>query len=166
MGIGEARRDVREGRLLPVPVHLRGTGYAGAKRLGHGEAYQYAHDEPDAVAAQDYLGVERSTIGPWTEASSGSWPSGWPRSAPACGKAARSNGLQSGGCPDSGTTLRVVATKMGLSLGQRLRIDEFQQDLDLRMEALLHRTEPGGVLQLGPLGVRRASGPWACGPPS
>jgi putative ATPase len=64
VGIGEARHDVREGRLLPVPVHLRGSSYAGAKRLGHGEGYQYAHDSPDAVAAQDYLGVEREYYRP------------------------------------------------------------------------------------------------------
>jgi putative ATPase len=64
VGIGEARRDVREGRLLPVPVHLRGAGYGGAKRLGHGQSYQYAHDEPGAVAAQDYLGVERQYYRP------------------------------------------------------------------------------------------------------
>jgi putative ATPase len=64
MGISEARHDVSEGRLLPVPVHLRGTGYAGAKRLGHGEGYQYSHDHPDAVAEQDYLGVEREYYRP------------------------------------------------------------------------------------------------------
>jgi len=59
VGIAEARRDVREGRVLPVPVHLRDRHYSGAKRLGHGEGYQYAHDDPEGVAAQDYLGVER-----------------------------------------------------------------------------------------------------------
>ncbi|NLY00461.1 MAG: replication-associated recombination protein A [Rhodopirellula sp.] len=64
VGIGEARRDVREGRLLPVPVHLRDRHYAGAKRLGHGEDYQYAHDHPDGIAAQDYLGVEREYYRP------------------------------------------------------------------------------------------------------
>lgn len=64
VGIREARRDVSEGRLLPVPVHLRGSSYPGAKRLGHGEGYQYAHDSPDAVAAQDYLGVEREYYRP------------------------------------------------------------------------------------------------------
>ena len=64
VGIAEARQDVREGRLLPVPVHLRDRHYAGAKRLGHGEGYQYAHDAPDAVAAQDYLGVEREYYRP------------------------------------------------------------------------------------------------------
>ncbi|MBN1589421.1 MAG: replication-associated recombination protein A [Pirellulales bacterium] len=64
VGIYEARQDVREGRLLPVPVHLRDKHYGGAKRLGHGEGYQYAHDSPDAIAAQDYLGVEREYYRP------------------------------------------------------------------------------------------------------
>ena len=44
VAIGEARHDVREGRLLPVPRHLQDSHYAGAKRLGHGEGYEYAHD--------------------------------------------------------------------------------------------------------------------------
>jgi len=64
IGIGEARQDVREGRILPVPVHLRDSHYAGAKRLGQGQGYQYAHDAPDAIAAQDYLGIERDYYRP------------------------------------------------------------------------------------------------------
>ena len=64
LAIGEARHDVREGRLLPVPRHLQDCHYAGAKRLGHGEGYEYAHDAPDAIAAQDYLGVERNFYRP------------------------------------------------------------------------------------------------------
>jgi putative ATPase len=64
VAIGEARRDVREGRLIPVPVHLRDRHYPGAERLGHGQGYQYAHDAPDAVAAQDYLGVDREYYRP------------------------------------------------------------------------------------------------------
>ena len=64
VGIGEARRDVAEGRLLPVPVHLRDQHYAGAKRLEHGEGYQYSHDAEGGVAAQDYLGVEREYYRP------------------------------------------------------------------------------------------------------
>ena len=64
IGIGEARRDVREGRLLPVPVHLRDSHYRGAERLGHGEGYEYSHNSPDGVAAQDYLGVERTYYRP------------------------------------------------------------------------------------------------------
>jgi len=59
LGIGAARADVREGRVLPVPIHLRDSHYSGAKQFGHGEGYQYAHKEPDAIAAQDYLGVDR-----------------------------------------------------------------------------------------------------------
>ncbi len=55
LGIGAAIADVRAGKGGPVPVHLRGSGYAGAARLGHGEGYVYAHDEPDAVASQQYL---------------------------------------------------------------------------------------------------------------
>ena len=64
LGIGEARRDVREGRVLPVPVHLKDSSYAGARQFGHGQGYEYAHNHPDAVAAQDYLGVERTYYRP------------------------------------------------------------------------------------------------------
>jgi putative ATPase len=64
IGMGEARSDVREGRLVPVPVHLRDSHYRGAERLGHGEGYEYAHDAPDAVAPQDYLGIEREYYRP------------------------------------------------------------------------------------------------------
>jgi len=64
VAIGEARHDVREGRLLPVPRHLQDSHYAGAKRLGHGEGYEYAHNAEGGVAAQDYLGVEREYYRP------------------------------------------------------------------------------------------------------
>ncbi len=55
LGINEAIADIRAGRGGPVPAHLRGSGYAGAARLGHGKGYQYAHDAPDGVAQQQYL---------------------------------------------------------------------------------------------------------------
>ena len=55
LAIGAAIADVRAGKGGAVPVHLRGSGYAGATRLGHGKGYAYAHDEPDGVAAQQYL---------------------------------------------------------------------------------------------------------------
>jgi putative ATPase len=64
VAIGEAVKDVREGRLLPVPVHLRDRHYGGAERLGHGEGYEYSHNSEDGVAAQDYLGVEREYYRP------------------------------------------------------------------------------------------------------
>ena len=64
LAIREAQQDIREGRVLPVPRHLQDSHYPGAKRIGHGEGYEYAHDAPDAVAAQDYLGVEREYYRP------------------------------------------------------------------------------------------------------
>ena len=50
--------DVKHQRTVPVPVHLRDGHYAGAKRLGHGEGYEYPHDAPEGWVAQDYLGVD------------------------------------------------------------------------------------------------------------
>ena len=64
LAIAEARRDVRENRLLPVPVHLRDAHYGGAKQLGHGAGYQYSHESKDGVAEQDYLGVDREYYRP------------------------------------------------------------------------------------------------------
>ncbi len=62
--IGAARKDVRENRLLPVPIALRDAHYAGAQARGHGADYRYSHDESDGVATQDYLGVEREYYRP------------------------------------------------------------------------------------------------------
>jgi putative ATPase len=55
LGINEAIADLRAGKGGAVPPHLRGSGYAGAERIGSGLGYVYAHDEPDGVAAQQYL---------------------------------------------------------------------------------------------------------------
>ena len=57
--IAAALEDVRSGRTLAVPEHLRDGHYAGAKKLGHGVGYEYAHDGKDHFVAQDYLGVEK-----------------------------------------------------------------------------------------------------------
>jgi len=54
-GINAAIADVRAGRGGAVPAHLRGSGYAGAARLGHGDGYRYSHDEPNGVGPQQYL---------------------------------------------------------------------------------------------------------------
>ncbi|WP_143780893.1 replication-associated recombination protein A [Ornithinimicrobium sp. CNJ-824] len=53
--VNAAVADVRAGRGGAVPPHLRGSGYAGAARLGHGEGYRYSHDEPAGVGPQQYL---------------------------------------------------------------------------------------------------------------
>ncbi len=60
MAIWTASRDVREGRTIPVPKHLRDGHYRGAARLGHAEGYQYAHDHPGGFVEQDYLGVDKT----------------------------------------------------------------------------------------------------------
>jgi putative ATPase len=57
--IGKARQDVRTGRTLAVPKHLRDAHYRGAKQLGHGAGYEYSHDCADAWSAQPYLPEER-----------------------------------------------------------------------------------------------------------
>jgi putative ATPase len=59
LSIDAALADVRSGRTLPVPEHLRDAHYPGAKKLGHGEGYKYAHDHPEHFVAQDYLGAVR-----------------------------------------------------------------------------------------------------------
>jgi len=47
---------VKKGASLPVPIHLRNAPTKLMKELGHGHAYRYAHDEPDAYAAgESYL---------------------------------------------------------------------------------------------------------------
>lgn len=64
VAIDAALSDVRNQRVLPVPVHLRDAHYSGAKRLGHGEGYQYAHDHEGGFVEQDYLGTDRTYYEP------------------------------------------------------------------------------------------------------
>jgi putative ATPase len=54
-GINSAIADVRAGHSGTVPAHLRDAHYPGAKALGHGKGYVYAHDAPHGVAEQQYL---------------------------------------------------------------------------------------------------------------
>lgn len=59
LAIDAALEDVRSGRTLPVPEHLRDASYKGAKRLGHGQGYEYAHGHPEHFVPQDYLGATK-----------------------------------------------------------------------------------------------------------
>jgi putative ATPase len=54
LAIGAAQADVRAGLAGAVPPHLRDSHYKGAGKLGHGEGYQYPHDVPGGIAAQQY----------------------------------------------------------------------------------------------------------------
>lgn len=59
LAIDAALADVRSGRTIAVPEHLRDAHYKGAKKLGHGEGYEYAHEHPEHFVAQDYLGASK-----------------------------------------------------------------------------------------------------------
>lgn len=62
--IGSAKADIENGRVLPVPRHLRDGHYGAAKELGNGKDYLYSHDYPDGYVEQDYLGVEATYYEP------------------------------------------------------------------------------------------------------
>ena len=77
VGIGRARADVQRGVTGEVPIHLRDSHYKGAASLGHGEGYEYPHNDergwlpqrylPDAVADRQYYaptthGFEREVV--------------------------------------------------------------------------------------------------------
>jgi putative ATPase len=55
MGIESALKDVKEGRTHEVPTHLKDASYSGAKRLGRGEGYKYAHDYEKHWVDQEYV---------------------------------------------------------------------------------------------------------------
>ena len=62
VALNESLADVRAGKAVAVPAHLRDAHYAGAEGLGHGKGYRYPHDFPHAVVGQQYLpdGLEGS----------------------------------------------------------------------------------------------------------
>lgn len=62
--ISLARKEVLAGDIIPVPKHLRDGHYPGSKTFGHGEGYIYSHNTEEGVAAQDYLGVDRTFYHP------------------------------------------------------------------------------------------------------
>jgi len=55
MGIEAAARDIEEKRVEDVPGHLKDASYKGAKRLGHGTGYKYAHEYKGHHVKQDYM---------------------------------------------------------------------------------------------------------------
>jgi putative ATPase len=54
-GLAAARAEVREHGAQTPPDYLRDAHYPGAKALGRGAGYRYAHDEPDGVSDQPLL---------------------------------------------------------------------------------------------------------------
>jgi putative ATPase len=50
-----AQAAIEAGANTEVPLHLRNASFAGAKGLGYGQGYKYAHDYDGAHVAQRYL---------------------------------------------------------------------------------------------------------------
>ncbi len=53
--IDAALEDVRSGKGVCVPSHLRDSHYSGASKLGHGNEYKYPHSYPNNFVKQQYL---------------------------------------------------------------------------------------------------------------
>ena len=55
LAIEKAIQDITENRTQEVPDHLKDANYPGAKQLGHGEGYKYAHSYKNHHVKQDYM---------------------------------------------------------------------------------------------------------------
>ncbi len=55
MAINEAGWSVEHEKNLPIPSYLQDAHYGGAKKMGRGDGYQYAHDYPNNYVQQQYL---------------------------------------------------------------------------------------------------------------
>ncbi len=63
VAIGAAQKDVKEGRTLPVPKHLRDAHYTGAKQFGH-VGYKYAHNFEGGWVDQEYIPADATYYTP------------------------------------------------------------------------------------------------------
>ena len=61
VAIDKALAELKRIPGAKVPAHLRGTGYSGAKDLGHGKGYLYPHAYPGHFVVQNYFptGIKR-----------------------------------------------------------------------------------------------------------
>lgn len=55
VAIDSAMEAVKEQQVINIPNHLRDAHYPGAKKLGHGTGYLYAHDYKNHYVEQQYL---------------------------------------------------------------------------------------------------------------
>ena len=53
--IDAALADVRSGQVLSIPANIQDSHYGGAKQLGHGVGYKYAHDYKNNYVEQQYM---------------------------------------------------------------------------------------------------------------
>ncbi len=54
VALSRAVADARSAGAGEVPIHLRDAHYQGAATLGHGDGYQYPHDDPSGWVPQQY----------------------------------------------------------------------------------------------------------------
>ncbi|MFH0762329.1 MAG: replication-associated recombination protein A [Candidatus Omnitrophota bacterium] len=57
LAIDKACQDVENKRIQEVPDHLKDASYQGAKNLGRGKGYKYAHDYPGHYVEQKYTRI-------------------------------------------------------------------------------------------------------------
>ena len=69
--IDAALEDVKQGRTLPVPKHLRDSHYKGAETLGNGVGYLYPHDYEGGFIPQRCLEGGRQYYDPTTNGLEG-----------------------------------------------------------------------------------------------
>lgn len=55
LGIDMAISDVQNIKVKTIPNHLKDSHYYGAKEMGKGKGYKYAHDYPGHYVKQQYL---------------------------------------------------------------------------------------------------------------
>jgi putative ATPase len=58
VALARAKADVAELPAGEVPMHLRDAHYRGAASLGHGEGYDYPHDDPSGWVDQQHRPAE------------------------------------------------------------------------------------------------------------
>ena len=54
VALSRAKADARTAGAGEVPIHLRDAHYQGAASLGHGDGYQYPHDDPSGWVPQQH----------------------------------------------------------------------------------------------------------------
>ena len=54
LALRRAQQDVKDRPAGQVPKHLRDASYYAARKIGHGEGYEYPHDDPRGWVPQTY----------------------------------------------------------------------------------------------------------------
>jgi putative ATPase len=57
LAIDKAYADIENQKVQEVPDHLKDASYRGAKALGHGQGYKYAHDYKEHYVKQKYTDI-------------------------------------------------------------------------------------------------------------